>query len=184
MHALIQSPCSAISSTNIARQGCCRARRKPGPEFRETRKIATIGLNSGPGNSGLISRRRPMKTSFKLHLAVLAVGLAVPTAAFSLEGGTREAPAKEILVPTADVSLQEQTLIGAPLPPFWNDHPKDAAAWKLLIKTRADQIIKTLPGMREKFGVTSEQVTIAGVNCYILTPDNIPEQNRDRLLVH
>ena len=38
--------------------------------------------------------------------------------------------------------------------------------------------------MREKFGVKSEQVTIAGVNCYILTPDNIPEQNRNRLLVH
>ena len=38
--------------------------------------------------------------------------------------------------------------------------------------------------MREKFGVKSQQVTIAGVNCYILTPDNIPEQNRNRLLVH
>jgi epsilon-lactone hydrolase len=32
--------------------------------------------------------------------------------------------------------------------------------------------------------VNSEQMTIAGVNCYMLTPDNIPEQNRDRLLVH
>jgi monoterpene epsilon-lactone hydrolase len=125
-----------------------------------------------------------MKTSFKLHLAVLAVGLAVPTAAFSLEAGIREVPAKEIPVPSADVSRQEQSLIGAPLSPIWNDHPKDTAAWKLLIKTRADQIIKTLPGLREKFGVKSEQVTIAGVNCYVLTPDNIPEQNRDRLLVH
>ena len=125
-----------------------------------------------------------MKTSFKLHLAVLAVGLAVPTAAFSLEAGIREVPAKEIPVPSADVSRQEQSLIGAPLPPFWNDHPKDTAAWKVLIKARADQIIKTLPGMREKFGVKSEQVTIAGVNCYILTPDSIPEQNRNRLLVH
>jgi epsilon-lactone hydrolase len=125
-----------------------------------------------------------MKAGFTLHLAVLAIGLAVPAAAFSLEGGTREAPAKEIPVPAADVSPQEQSLIGAPLPPFWNDHPKDAATWKLLIKTRADQIIKTLPGMREKLGVKSEQVTIAGVNCYILTPDSIPEQNRNRLLVH
>src|SRR5271156_1974138 len=125
-----------------------------------------------------------MITSFKLRLAVLAVGLAVPTAAFALEAGTREVPAKEIAVPTAGVSAQEQALIGASLPPFWNDHPKDAAAWKALIKTRADLIIKTLPGLREKFGVKSEQVTIAGVNCYILTPDNIPEQNRDRLLVH
>ena len=125
-----------------------------------------------------------MKTSFKLHLAALAVGLVVPTAAFALEAGTREVPAKEIPVPTADVSQQEQSLIGAALPPFWNDHPKDAAAWKVLIKTRADQIVKTLPGLREKFGVKSEQATIAGVNCYILTPGDIPEQNRNRLLVH
>jgi epsilon-lactone hydrolase len=125
-----------------------------------------------------------MKTSFRLHLAALAIGLAVPTVAFSLEAGIREAPAKEIPVPTAGVSPREQALIGAPLPPFWNDHPKDAAAWKALINARADQIIKTLPGLREKLAVKSEQVTIAGVNCYILTPDGIPEQNRDRLLVH
>ena len=125
-----------------------------------------------------------MITSFKLRLAVLAVGLAVPTAAFSFEAGTREVPAKEIPVPTAGVSRQEQSVIGAPLPPFWNDHPKDAAEWKALINMRAEQINKTLPGLREKFGVKSEQVTIAGVNCYILTPDNVPEQNRSRLLVH
>jgi len=125
-----------------------------------------------------------VRISFKWHLAVLAFGIAVPAAAFALEAGIREVPAKEIAVPTADVSPQDQALIGAPLPPFWNDHPKDAAAWKALIKTRADQIVKTLPGLREKFGVKSEQMTIAGVDCYMLTPDNIPEQNRDRLLVH
>jgi hypothetical protein len=28
MHASIQSPWSVINSTNIARQGCCRARRR------------------------------------------------------------------------------------------------------------------------------------------------------------
>src|SRR5207245_8741994 len=116
--------------------------------------------------------------SFKWHLGVLAFVIAVPAAAFALEAGIREVPAKEIAVPTADVSPKEQVLIGAPLPPFWNDHPKDAAAWKALIKTRADQIIKTLPEMREKLGVKSEQVTMAGVTCYILTPGTIPEQNR------
>jgi hypothetical protein len=67
---------------------------------------------------------------FKWHLAVLAIGIAVPTAAFALEAGTREASAKEIPVPTAGVSPLEQSLIGAPLQPIWNDHPKDAAAWK------------------------------------------------------
>src|SRR5258707_4394469 len=126
----------------------------------------------------------PLRTCYKLHLAVLALGLAMPTGAFALEAGTREVPAKEIAVPTADVSPKEQVLIGAPLPPFWNDHPKDAAAWKALIKARADAIVATLPGLREKLGVKSEQVTVGGVNCYILTPDNIPEANRNRLLVH
>jgi epsilon-lactone hydrolase len=125
-----------------------------------------------------------MRTSFKLHLAVLALGLAMPTGAFTLDAGTREVPAKEIAVPTADVSPREQALIGAPLPPSWNDHPKDAAAWKALINTRADQTIKTLPELREKLGVKSENVTIGGVNSYILTPNDIPEQNRNRLLVH
>jgi epsilon-lactone hydrolase len=35
-----------------------------------------------------------MKTSFKLRLAVLAIGLAVPTAAFALEAGMRDDAAK------------------------------------------------------------------------------------------
>jgi hypothetical protein len=54
-----------------------------------------------------------MRTSFKLHLAVLALGLAMPSGAFALEAGTREVPAKEIAVPTADVSPKEQVLIGS-----------------------------------------------------------------------
>ena len=59
-----------------------------------------------------------VRTSFKVHLGVLALGVAVPIAAFALEAGTRDVPAKEITVPTADVSPQEQALIGAPLPPL------------------------------------------------------------------
>src|SRR5215475_6844099 len=125
-----------------------------------------------------------MRTSSILRLAIVVAGLAMPAAAFALEGGIREVPAKDIPVPTADVSPQEQAVIGAALPPFWNDHPKDAAAWKVLINTRADAIAKTLPALREKLGVKSEQVTISGVNCYILTPNDMPEQNRNRLLVH
>jgi len=118
----------------------------PGPLFQQGRKLATIGRNAGFTQEILLHQREAaMKTSFKLYLAVLAVGLAVPTAAFALEAGIREVPAKAIAVPTSDVSPQEQALIGAPLPPFWNDHPKDAAEWKTLIKARADAIIKTLP---------------------------------------
>jgi hypothetical protein len=42
-----------------------------------------------------------VRTSFKVHLGVLALGVAVPIAAFALEAGTRDVPAKEITVPTA-----------------------------------------------------------------------------------
>ena len=96
-----------------------------------------------------------MITNSRLLLAVLAFGLAMPATAFSLEAGVREVPAKEIPVPTAGVSQQEQSVIGAPLPPFWNDHPKDAAEWKALINKRAEQINKTLPGLRtaQKYAV-------------------------------
>src|SRR5215469_6964545 len=107
-----------------------------------------------------------MRTSFKLHLAVLALGLAMPTGAFALEAGTREVPAKQIAVPTADVSQKERVLIGAPLPPFWNDHPKDAAAWKDVIETRRDKRFDRLPEVRENLVVRSEQVINAAVHCY------------------
>ena len=100
-----------------------------------------------------------MITNSRLHLAILAASLALPTAAFSLEAGIREVPAKDVAVPTAGVSQQEQALIGAPLPPYWNDHPKDAAAWKALINMRAEAINKTLPGLREKFGVKDRKST-------------------------
>src|SRR3984957_15006523 len=163
----------------------------PRPGFQPSRKAANVqGTTQGsrrrdrsriPAQSR--GRAPPMITSSRLRLAVLGLGLVLPTAAFSLEAGTREVPAKEIPGPTAGVSAQEQSVIGAPLPAFWNDHPKDAAAWKALINMRAEAINKTLPGLREKFGVKSEQVTATSADGYILTPDSIPEQNRNLLLV-
>lgn len=118
------------------------------------------------------------------HLLLAAAFVVLSGAAFALEGGLRTPPAKEIPVPTADVSPPVQALIGAPLQPIWNDHPKDAAAWKALIKMRADAVAATLPDLRAKLGVKVEQTTIGGVNAYIVTPGEIPEANRNRLLVH
>src|SRR5262249_47746599 len=147
------------------------------PELARIRSGAAFRDHALRGEKRITAGRRPMRTSFRLHLAVLAIGLALPTAAFALEAGIREVPAKEIAPPTADVSPQMQALIGAPPQPIWNEHPKDAGAWKALIKMRADAVIAVLPGLREKLGVRIEQVTVGGVNCYVLTPDTIPEQN-------
>ena len=38
--------------------------------------------------------------------------------------------------------------------------------------------------MKEKLGVKVEETRIAGVHCFIVTPNKIPPENRRRLLVH
>ena len=118
------------------------------------------------------------------YLLLTAAFMALSGAAMAFEGGVRQLPARDVPVPSADVSPAMQTLIGAPLPPIWNDHPKDAAAWKALIKMRAEAVEKMLPDLRARLGVKIEPTTVAGVNAFIVTPNDIPEANRNRLLVH
>ena len=118
------------------------------------------------------------------YLLLTAAFMALSGAAMAFEGGVRQLPARDVPVPSADVSPAMQALIGAPLPPIWNDHPKDAAAWKALIKMRAEAVEKMLPDLRARLGVKIEPTTVAGVNAFIVTPNDIPEANRNRLLVH
>lgn len=119
------------------------------------------------------------------HLVLLTLAfVAASGATFALEGGLRSTPARDIPVPTADVSPGLQALIGAPLQATWNVHPKSAQEWKELINMRADAVAKTLPDLRTRLGVKVEPTKIGGVNAFIVTPDTIPEANRNRLLVH
>jgi epsilon-lactone hydrolase len=105
------------------------------------------------------------------------------SSALALESGTRQLPARDIPVPTT-ASPAAQVLIGAPLSPIWNAHPKSAEEWKALVAERASVANKIIPVLRQRFGVTSEPTVIGGVKAFVLTPDNIPEANRSRVLVH
>jgi len=118
------------------------------------------------------------------NLALILAFALAPSIGLAFEGGERKAPARDVPVPTAEVSPAMQALIGAPLQPVWNTHPKDAAEWKVLIKQRQDFVEKTLPDLRARLGVKVEQVNVGGVNAYIVTPNDLPEANRNRLLVH
>src|SRR5450631_4543463 len=106
----------------------------------------------------MVSRLEPIfagRPSMKMRivaLLALAIGLA-PGTGFAFEGAVREVPARAVPVPADTVSPGVAALIAAPLPPFWNDHPQDAAAWKALIKKRADAIVATLPDLRAKLEV-------------------------------
>lgn len=97
--------------------------------------------------------------------------------------GPREVPAKTVPVPDT-VSPQMQTLIAAPLNPTWNVIPKTAEEWKAQVDASAAALMRGLPALREQLRVKVEPMTIEGVKAYLLTPEVIPPENRDRLLMH
>ena len=95
----------------------------------------------------------------------------------------RDLPARAIPVPDT-VSPQMQKLIGAPLNPAWNVIPKTADEWNAQVNAFAAATLQTLPALRQELHVKVEPLTIDGVNAYMVTPENIPPENRNRLLVH
>ena len=122
-----------------------------------------------------------MKTA---RLALLIVAGAVLTSGQILaDQGVRHLPERDISVP-ATVSPAEQAVIARPLSPFWSEHPKSAEEWKVLIARVADGVVATLPELRQRLGVKVEPTVIGGVKAYVVTPESIPETNRNRLLVH
>src|SRR5258707_507288 len=95
----------------------------------------------------------------------------------------RELPAKSVPVPDT-VSPQVQKLIAAPLTPTWNVIPSSSEAWKAQIDAVYAATMKALPALREALHVKVEPTTIDGVKAYMVTPEVIPPENRNRLLVH
>jgi acetyl esterase/lipase len=116
-------------------------------------------------------------------VCLLAVTTVLGVGVGSALENSRQVPARALPVPeTASAGMQ--ALIGAPLPPFWNTHPKSAQEWKDFVQQRADFALKALPALREKMGVKIEPTTIGGVKAFVVTPSEVAEANRNRLLIH
>jgi acetyl esterase/lipase len=94
-----------------------------------------------------------------------------------------QVPAKTLPVPT-DVSPQMQRIIGEPLNPDWNVLWKTGAEWRAAANKQAAEIVKSIPAMRERLHVTVQPVTMDGVKAFVVTPDVIPPEHRDKLLIH
>jgi epsilon-lactone hydrolase len=92
--------------------------------------------------------------------------------------------AKTVPVPSADVSSGAQALIARPLNLDWNLRWTTAEDARAYAERRAADTIKMLPAMRERLKVTSVATTIDGVRVHILTPDEIPPENLDKVLIH
>jgi len=95
----------------------------------------------------------------------------------------RDVPARSVPVPLT-VSPQMQKIIAAPLRQNWDVLPKTGEEWRATANAGAAVAIAALPGIRERLHVKVEPITIDGVKAYVVTPDEIPPENRNRLLVH
>ena len=128
-----------------------------------------------------------MKLSVKLLFAMLAVAtLTMPIA--GAQGTTGTPPGLQVpartLPPPGTVSPQMQKIIGAPISPNWKAWPQTPDEWRKFVANAAATVEKGLPAMRDALKVKSEPMTIDGVKAFMLTPAEIPPQNRNRLLIH
>jgi monoterpene epsilon-lactone hydrolase len=95
----------------------------------------------------------------------------------------RQVPAKSLPVPT-DVSPGMQAIIAAPLRPGWDVLYKTGDEWRAAANTAAAKAIEALPALRERLHVTVKPSTMNGVRVYVVTPDVIAPEHRDKLLLH
>jgi epsilon-lactone hydrolase len=121
--------------------------------------------------------------SWVIDLLALSLTLFTTLLAQTPSPGPREIPARTIPVPDT-VSPQIQKLIAAPLPANWNVFPKTPEEWKQQVDAGAAAAMQTLPALRKELGVKVEPMTIGGVKAFMVTPQNIPPENRNRLLIH
>ena len=82
------------------------------------------------------------------------------------------------------VSPALQARIAAPYPPGWDVVPRTAQDWRDLAARSAAAVAPLLPSIRERLGVQVEATRMAGVPVFVVTPSDLPPENRDRLLLH
>ena len=95
----------------------------------------------------------------------------------------REVPSRTIPVPDT-VSPEMQAIIAKPHDQSFNIAPGTTAEWKARVAEDARKREAALPQLREALGVGVEATRIGGVEAFIVQPASIPEENRDRLLMH
>ncbi len=113
----------------------------------------------------------------------IAIGNSAPVRAQTAETPMLQVPARLVPVPST-VSPQMAKIIGAPLRTGWNVLPKTGEEWKPVADAGAAATIKNIPGMTERLHVKVEKTVIDGVRAFIVTPETIPPENRNRLLIH
>src|SRR5579862_2296584 len=110
-----------------------------------------------------------------------SLGALMALAAAAAIAQERTVPARLLPVPT-DVSPQIQALAARPIPPDFV--PETLEEWAALQEAYNASVEQALPGQEQRLHVTVEETRMAGVTVYIVTPDRVAHENRDRLLIH
>lgn len=100
------------------------------------------------------------------------------------EPGLRSVPAKTLPIP-GDVSPAARALIAEPYwLPFWSSPPTSDNAWRALVESSKKDISRDLAKLRDALGVTMEQTTVGGINCYVFTPKTMLDGHRSQLIIN
>lgn len=119
------------------------------------------------------------------YIASLALAAMLPGSAFAADAVPTplEVPAKTLPVPT-DASPALRAFIAKPLNPDWNKLWKTGEEVRAYADNQAADTVKTIPAMRDRLHVSVEATTMDGVRVHVLTPDVIPVENKDKVLIH
>ena len=121
--------------------------------------------------------------SKKLLLLCCIATVITAAGAQATPGTPLQVPAKSLPVPT-DVSPEMQKIIGAPLNPDWNQLWKTGEEWRKAADLQAAKAMQALPALRQRLHVSVKPATIDGVRVFIVTPDNLPANHQDKVLIH
>jgi len=61
---------------------------------------------------------------------------------------------------------------------------KTGEEWRAAADKRAEGTLQTIGAMRERLHVASKFETRGGQKVYVITPDVIPPEHREKLLIH
>jgi monoterpene epsilon-lactone hydrolase len=123
------------------------------------------------------------KTAAAVLCAAVGVLSTAPGNAQTAHAPELEVPAHSVPVPST-VSPQMAKIIGLPLRTNWNVLPKTGEEWKPVADAGAANTIKNIPGISERLHVKIDKTVIDGVRAFVITPEVIAPENRDRLLIH
>lgn len=129
------------------------------------------------------SRRSFLAASLAAAVAAPIAGRADAETSAAAGFAAREIPARRLPVP-ATVSPELQAIIAMPYPPNWDVIPKTAAEWRERAAASAAEVAPLLPPIKERLRVEVRPDRIAGVPVFVITPKDLPPENRDRLLLH